>query len=138
MVVASENDEKNFLLENGYELHIKEIQYSRILPHAYYDQAISSIPGVYPDSQIIGKRRLGRFRKDSSSFYSLVCYKKLKDQVEVTISGVVTSKSNSWSFDAMVAETDFIDTLLLVLETISEFPFNKQMQSDAANAAPLI
>lgn len=50
-VGASENSVKKVLLENGLELHIKEILSSRILPHAFYDQAMASIPGVYPKSQ---------------------------------------------------------------------------------------
>ena len=63
---------KTVPLENGVVLHIKEIAFSRILPHAYYDQAISSIPGVYPDSQIIAKRRFGYAGKNPPVVYSMV------------------------------------------------------------------
>ena len=119
---------KTVSLENGVELHIKQIQFSRILPHAYYDQAISSIPGVYPKSQIIAKRRLGYLTKNPSAVYSMVCYKKSKDQKEVTISGVVTSKNKAWSFDAGVDEIAFADTLIRVMEIIADVPFNKSLQ----------
>ena len=71
---ASEVKTKSVPLENGVELQIKQIQFSRILPHAYYDQAIASIPGVYPDSQIMAKRRLGYLTKNPSAVYSMVCY----------------------------------------------------------------
>lgn len=127
MAVASELGVKVISLENGYDLRVKEIQFSRILPHAYYDQAMSSIPGVFPNSQIIAKRRLGQLGKVSSSFYSLVCYKKLKEFDEVTISGIVTNSKKAWAFDAVVNETDFVDTILLLFETISDVPFSKQM-----------
>jgi hypothetical protein len=128
---ASEIKVKNVSLENGVELHIKEIQPSRILPYAYYDQALASIPGVYPDSQIIAKRRLGYLGKITPAVYSIVCYKKSKDLKEVKISGVVTSKNKAWSFDAGVDEFAFVDTLILVMEIIAEVPFNKSLQPTA-------
>ena len=122
---------KTVPLENGVELHIKEIAFSRILPHAYYDQAIASIPGVYPDSQIMAKRRLGYLTKNPPAVYAMVCYKKSKNRKEVTISGVVTSKNKAWSFEAGVAESAFADTLILVMEMIAEVPFNKSLQPAA-------
>ena len=128
---ASEISIKTVPLENGAVLHIKQIQFSRILPHAYYDQAIASIPGVYPDSQIMAKRRLGYLTKNPSAVYSMVCYKKSKNQKEVTISGVVTSENKAWSFDTGVDEIAFADTLIRVMEIIAEVPFNKSLQPAA-------
>jgi hypothetical protein len=125
---ASEIEVKNVPLENGVGLQIKEIQPSRILPYAYYDQALASIPGVYPGSQIIAKRRLGYLGKITPVVYSIVCYKKSKDLKEVTISGVVTSKNKAWYFETEVDEFAFADTLILVMEIIAEVPFNKSLQ----------
>jgi hypothetical protein len=107
---ASEIKVKTVPLENGVELQIKEMRFSRILPHAYYDQAIASIPGVYPNSQIIAKRRLGYLGKNTPAVYSMVCYKKSKDLAEVTISDVVTSKNKAWFFEAVVDEFALADT----------------------------
>ena len=128
---ASEMKVRNVPLENGVELNIKEIRFSRILPHAYYDQAIASIPGVYPYSQIIAKRRLGYLGKSKPAVYSIVCYKKSKDLKEVTISGVVTSKNKAWSFDAGADESAFVDTLIQVMEIIAQVPFNPSLQPAA-------
>ena len=128
LAFAEPGDVRKIALEDGVELRIEEILDSRILPHAYYDQAISSIPGVYPDSKIIAKRRLGYLTKNPSAVYSMVCYKKSKDQKEVTISGVVTSKNKAWSFDAGVDEIAFADTLIRVMEIIADVPFNKSLQ----------
>lgn len=77
-VGASENSVKKVLLENGLELHIKEILSSRILPHAFYDQAMASIPGVYPKSQIIAKRRVGYLEKNTPSLYSMSAIRNQK------------------------------------------------------------
>ncbi len=128
MVGASENNSKHVRLENGQELNIKHMSPSRILPHAYYDQAVASIPGVYPNSQIIAKRRLGYLGKNPSFLYSMVSYKKSKDLPEVTISGVVVNKNRAWFFEAKVDESSFADTLVLVLETLADLPSNKSLQ----------
>ena len=111
---------RQLLLENGITLQITEIEYSRILPHAFYDQAMASIANIYPNSQIIAKRRLGLLGKNKQSLYSMVCYKESKDLDEVTISGVITLNTQAWSFDAKVTESSFADTLLLIMEVLAE------------------
>jgi len=108
--------------KTGVELHIKEIPFSRILPTAYYDQAIASIPAVYPGSEIVAKRRLGRFGPDLTASYSMVCYKESSEIDQVTISGVVIIDMKAWSFNALVESSLFADTLILVLETLAALP----------------
>ncbi len=46
-------------LETGATLTITEIQHSRVLPHAFYDQALSSLPHVYPEHTLLASRRVG-------------------------------------------------------------------------------
>ena len=121
-VGAQESEVRKFPLETGVELHIKEIPFSRILPTAYYDQAMASIPGVYPGSEIVAKRRYGRFGTDLAASYSMVCYKVSSQIDQVTISGVITIDGKAWSFDALVEGSLFADTLILVLETLAALP----------------
>ena len=121
-VGAQESEVRKYLLETGVELHIKEIPFSRILPTAYYDQAMASIPGVYPGSEIVAKRRYGRFGPDLTASYSMVCYKESSHIEQVTISGVITINGRAWSFDALVESSLFADTLILVLETLAALP----------------
>ena len=45
--------------------------------------------------------------------------------------GIVTKKNKAWSFDARVAESSFVDTLLLVLEVIGEAPLSEPLQPTA-------
>lgn len=128
---ASENNAKILLLENAQKLEIKEITFSRFLPHAFYDQALASIPGIYPDSVILAKRRVGTFGHNTSTLYSVVCYKDSKELDIVTIAGVITHESKAWSFDVKVIESSFVETLLLVVETIAKVPFYKSLQPAA-------
>ena len=119
---AQDNEDQKISLETGVELQIKEIPFSRILPTAYYDQAVASIPAVYPGSEIVAKRRFGRFGPDVSASYSMVCYKESSEIDQVTISGVLTSNGKAWSFDALVEGSLFADTLILVLEILAALP----------------
>jgi len=121
-VGAQEGEVRKYPLETGVELHIKEIPFSRILPTAYYDQAMASIPAVYPSSEIVAKRRFGRFGSDLAASYSMVCYKESSQIDQVTISGVITIDGKAWSFDALVESSLFADTLILVLETLAALP----------------
>ena len=121
-VGAQESEVRKYPLETGVELHIKEIPFSRILPTAYYDQAMASIPAVYPSSEIVAKRRFGRFGTDLAASYSMVCYKESSQIDQVTISGVITIDGKAWSFDALVEGSLFADTLVLVLETLAALP----------------
>ncbi len=109
-------------------MEIRKIQFSRILPTAYYDQALSSIPGLYPDSEIVAKRRYGHFGNNQSSAYSMVCYKESPAFHEITISGVVVSNRKAWRYEARVNANHFNETLILVLENISALSFNNLLQ----------
>jgi hypothetical protein len=129
MAFAEPGDVRKVPLETGVELRIEEILDSRILPHAYYDQAISSIPGVYPKSKIIAKRRVFQLGKgDSASSNSIICYKKDSKKEEVTISGVSISSGKAWQFDTQIKESLFPETLISVIEELSKMPFNKSLQ----------
>ncbi len=121
-VGAQESEVRKVPLETGVELHIKEIPFSRILPTAYYDQAMASIPAVYPGSEMVAKRRFGRFGSDLTASYSMVCYKESSEIDRVTISGVVAINRKAWSFDTLVEGSLFADTLILVLETLAALP----------------
>ncbi len=58
----------------------------------------------------------------------MVSYKESNDLAEVTISGVVVNKNKAWSFDGKVDESSFVDTLVLVLETLAGLPYNNSLQ----------
>jgi hypothetical protein len=129
LAFAEPGDIRKVPLETGVELRIEEILDSRILPHAYYDQAMSSIPGVYPESKIIAKRRVFQLGKgDSASFNSIICYKKDSKKEGVTITGVSISNGKAWQFDTEIKEPLFPDTLISVIEELSKMPLNKSLQ----------
>lgn len=132
---ASETDTEKFELDNGYILYVTETTYSRNMPYVFYDQAINSIPGIYPNSTIVAERRLGIIGGNSDVLYSLVGYKERKNNKEVTISGIATNKDRAWSFTIMAADTSLTQTLLLVLENLSNLPHNKHLQANPAKSA---
>jgi hypothetical protein len=115
-------------LIDGVEMQIAEIPYSRILPFAYYDQALSSILGLYPNAEIVAKRRYGHLGNDHSTAYSMICYKESFEYNEVTISGVVVHIEKAWRYEARVNANHYNDMLMLVIEKISAAPFNNLLQ----------
>ena len=108
-------------IDDNNVLTVIEIAGSRLLPHAYYDQAIASIPALYPEHEFLAKRRFAYIGKVA---YSIVCYKKDKDDNIVIISGTAVLNTEAWSFQAEVPEPVFGDALIIVLETISKIPDN--------------
>lgn len=98
------------------ELTIQEGTYHRGAPHSYYDQATESIRQLYPGNQVLVSRRVGRL---GDAMYSLVCYKERGTSEHVVVGGMVTSGRKSWLFSGETTEGQFVDTLVLVLETIS-------------------
>ena len=122
---ATEPDTEKFELDNGHILYVTEATYSRNMPYVFYDQAIISIPGIYPNSTIVAERRLGKIGGNSNVLYSLVGYKEQKNTKEIIISGIATNKDRAWSFTIMVADSSLTQSLLLVLENLSNLPHNK-------------
>ena len=51
-------------LDGGITLNVSKFISNRSLPHAFYDQAMSSIPLLYPDYMIYAKRRQGKLGTD--------------------------------------------------------------------------
>ncbi len=128
-VLADPGDIARVPLQTGVELRIEEIAGSRILPHAYHDQAVSSIPGVYPGSQILAKSRYFRLGKGANaSFNSIVCYKQQSSEAAVTITGVSTVGTRAWRFEVDTNESLLPQTLIEVLAQISQLPLDLARQ----------
>ena len=119
-VFASDHIHK-LSIDDENVLTITEIAGSRLLPHGFYDQAIASIPALYPEHEFFAKRR---FAYIGNVAYSIVCYKKDKEDINVVISGTAALNTDAWSFQTEVPEALFGDMLIIVLETISKIPDN--------------
>ena len=115
-------------LVNGHKLRVKEIDPARSLPHAYYDQAMTSLPVLYPAGRVLAERRLGKLGENPAAAYALVGYQKDLDDPVVIIAGVVTRGNRAWSFDADVPQDDFGDMLLLVMEVLTRLPVDRVEQ----------
>ncbi|MDH5178187.1 MAG: hypothetical protein OEY07_00790 [Gammaproteobacteria bacterium] len=114
-------------LEEGIVLNVKKEVANRSFPHAYYEQAISSIPKIYPEHKFLAKRRYGKLGKVQ---YSIVCYKEKLTSDFVTISGIATYKDKAWFFETLVPKTAFGDGLLIVLEAVENFPLQQDITVD--------
>lgn len=103
-------------LANGTVLTIREIASHRGVPFSYYDQAMESIPRLYPHYVLILTRRIGNL---GGAEYSLVCYKETPTRERVRISGAVRRALRAWSFSGEVPVAAFDESLVLALEAVS-------------------
>lgn len=133
---AFETEIEKLELNNGQILLVVETDHSRNMPWAFYDQAIKSIPLIYPNSVIIAGERLGKTGGNNEILYSLVGYKESIDSKGITISGIATFKDRAWIFDIMVKESLLSQSIRLVLQQLNQLPYSKRMQTDHQKATP--
>lgn len=106
-------------LEGGSTLSFTEISYNRTLPHSFYDQAMASLPRLYPEHELLAGRRLGRL---GDVAYSLICYRESPSSNKVVIQAVAVHIERAWNFEAVTDTTSYPRTLLWTLERISRLP----------------
>jgi hypothetical protein len=106
-------------LDGGITLNVSKFISNRWLPHSFYDQAMTSLPALYPDYVIYAKRRQGRM---GQIMYSLICYKETRKSTQVIISGTAVSGTDAWSFQTSVPEKSFGTALLTVMEAVTKLP----------------
>lgn len=87
----------------GNAFVVEEITPSRILPQVFHDQAVSSLPAIYPDGEIVDSERFG---EAFGSFYSLVAYRERKDSKTVRLDAVATDYRKAYRLGARVEEKD--------------------------------
>lgn len=120
--VTASDDLHTVKVEKDIELSVTMLKSNRSLPHAFYDQATTSIHGMHPEHIYLAKRRYGQLGKMQ---YSILCYKETKKSNNVIITGTAVFKDNAWSFETKVPESSFADKLLIVLEAVANLPSNK-------------
>lgn len=125
-VVVAADDYKKITIEKGIVLRLTKFEDNRSLPHSYYDQAVASIPNIYPEYIFFAKRRYGKLGKTQ---YSIVCYKENKKTLSVTISGIAVLNNEAWHFETNLPEDSFGDFLLIVLEAIENLPSNVMLKN---------
>jgi len=103
---------------NGPEIKIEQIKFSRILPHTYCDQGKNSVKVMYPDGKIL---TLNRFGYLADKAYCLIAYKKNKNADLIDISGVFTKGAKAFRFETKTQNEDFGYTLLKIAEQISKY-----------------
>lgn len=91
----------------------EKIDHSRYLPHSFYDQAVSSLPELYPDLEILASRRLSRL---GDVAYSLIAYKKNPSDSTVRIEGVAEHYPDAWRFSATCPADSTIEGIIAILE----------------------
>jgi hypothetical protein len=106
-------------LNDGSALTITETRYNRMLPHSFYDQAMASLPQLYPEHELLAGRRSGRV---GGVIYSLICYRKSPSSDRVIIQAVAVHNRQAWNIETLTNTTSYPGVLLQVLERINGLP----------------
>jgi len=116
-------------LDSGATLTVSDTQYSRTLPHVFYDQATSSLPHLFPQHVLLASRRFGVL---GEVVYALVCFKEAPSSERVVIQAVAVRGDRAWNLEA-IAPSTYGDTLVQVLEQMGKLPSNHGVQRTPAS-----
>jgi len=105
-------------LDGGGTLVVREVEPHRGLPHAFYDQALASLPRLHPEHVLLAARRRGTV---AGVAYALVCYREAPDAERVVIQASAVHGDRAWSLDAVVPPP-YGSALLQVVEEIAKLP----------------
>lgn len=119
MTDAPAADSRIIQLDNDQSLSVESISYSRILPYAFYDQAMASLPALYPGIEILVQRRLGQLGSEPIRLYALIGYREKRSSDDITLQGVVTQEDQAWAFNLKTTRASLEQTLVLVVEFLS-------------------
>jgi hypothetical protein len=116
-------------LPSGGDLAIKEIRYNKGLPHAFFDQAMNSLPHLYPDHELLlGVRTavLGEVE------YALICLRETPSSHHVVIEAVAALKGRAWRYKE-ITPASCEEALAKILGHIGNLPSVHAVQTTPAN-----
>lgn len=94
----------------------KSIQYSRILPHAYIDQAKESLSNQYPGLQVLFVNRSSQI---ADATYSIIVYQEKENTKWLYIEGAVVKYPNAWIFNVKCPKENAIEKIVAIMEQIA-------------------
>lgn len=99
-------------------IKVEETAYSRVIPFAYYDQGVESVPLVHPGGCVLAGRRYGKL---GDVDYSLLAYTESATAATVTIGALAGSHAQhkAWRIEAIVRRERYAEAIMQVLERIS-------------------
>lgn len=124
VVLATEDS----ALTNGGDLTIKDIQYNRSLPQAFYDQAVTSLPLLYPNHQLLVARRTGVLGEVE---YALICFKETSKSRHGVIEAIAVFEERAWHLKK-ITPPSCGEALVDILEYIANLPSNPTVQRKPA------
>jgi hypothetical protein len=96
---------------------VRETTPNRTLPHAFHDQAVSSIKGIYPEGEIIEAERGG---KAFNSYYAFVAFKEKKGSKVVHLDCMATDYRKAYHLGITIHEKDMDRAGSALLERLSD------------------
>ncbi|NJD24061.1 MAG: hypothetical protein FIB06_01500 [Betaproteobacteria bacterium] len=118
-------------LASGGNLTITDTGYNPALPQAFHDQALASLPHLFPSHVLLASRRSGTLGEVE---YALVCYMEIPASEQAILQGVAVHANRAWHVRAVAPTSAFGATLILVLEQIESLSSRPDAQRMPASA----
>ena len=113
-------------LQGEITVEIREFTPSRITPVNYFNQAMESIPVIYPQSEIITTISHSRLKADQDILYSLVGYIEYPQSPVVSAGGQVLVKDRAWQYYAEIPKEQYPELQNKLIEKVASLAFNKK------------
>jgi hypothetical protein len=110
-------------LDAGVTMRVSPLRFNRWLPHAYYDQAITSLPAIHKELTVIASRRLGYV---GNVAYSLIVYRLGAEPKQIVLNGAVQYNDKAWRIEVACVDGQYGDVMMQVLEAISQLAWHNR------------
>lgn len=132
-LVSSADEASVVPLDAGIVMQVSPLQFNRWLPHAYYDQAITSLPAIHKDLTVMANRRLGFV---GNVAYSLIVYRLSGEPKQIVLNGAVQYNNKAWRIEAAFTTDQYGDVMMQALEAISQLAWHTR-RTDGAEFTPI-
>ena len=93
-------------------------------------QALESLPHLENEVDFLCERNIGYIQGLS---YSMLCYTSVESKEYINILGEVRYKEKLWNYKAKLPEGNLVNNIIVILEALSKFTYNKFKNVNAAS-----
>ena len=104
----------------------------KIAPRLLVTQALKSLPHIEKEVNFLCKRNHGYILGLS---YSMLCYTSIESGEHINILGEARYEGKLWAYEAKLPKGNLANNIIVILEALSQFTYNKLKNVNAANGS---
>ena len=104
-------------------LTFRTIRYNPTMPYSHVDQALESIPVIFPKHKILLQRRMSTV---GAIDYAIIIFQEDANTNIVTIEGAAVRRPDAWTFQVKCMKDAALECLAVTLEKVAALGASKQ------------